>query len=579
MKYLFLSFCTCCFFSFASAQYSRWLIQFADKNGTPFTISNPAAYLSVQAIQRRARQGISIDSTDLPIVPSYLNSVSAVPNVNVLNSSKWLNQVAIVITDTSALSQIQLLPFVKSIQPIALKSRHGHQDTSSTRINQSNRRLHRDTVTAETQSNTIQNIRQALGNFYSYGNSYAQIHIHQGEWLHNLGFHGEGITIALLDAGFFGYLTNPAFSDLINSHRVLGTYDYVNLKQSVNEENEHGAFCLSIIASNVPGTMIGTAPAAKFWLFKTEDVNSEYPVEEQNWIAAAEFADSAGTDIISTSLGYDYFDDASFDINYPQRDGHTSMISRAANLAVAKGMIVTVSAGNSGDATDESKFVDCPADADSTLTVGATGTNGAIVSFSSWGPNASGQIKPDVVSVGAGTAIIQSDGSPTFGSGTSFSNPNMAGLVACLWQAFPEFNSHDIRDAVVRSSDRYTKPNNQSGYGIPNFRKAYQMLEDKREFLIYTSNPSNPSIGIYPVPFTSDFTVVFKPTETVTGTVTVNLQLLDAIGRILESKSVQTISNSFGSARFEKSYFLPKGVYFIHYDDGVQKKTLKTIKQ
>ncbi|MFI5152339.1 MAG: S8 family serine peptidase [Chitinophagales bacterium] len=574
MKNFILSLAACFLFSFASAQYSRWLIQFTDKKGTPYTFADPSPYLSQQAIQRRARQGILIDSTDLPITPAYLNSVSVVPNVIVLNYSKWFNQIAISVSDSATLNQILQFSFVKNVQPIALKRPSASPDTSATSINQTHRRLHQDMVTREGQADAIHNIQHVMGNYYSYGNSYAQIHLHEGEWLHNLGFHGEGVTIALLDAGFFGYLTNPAFADLIRDHRILGTYDYVNLKQSVNEENEHGAFCLSIIAANEPGTMTGSAPGAKFWLFKTEDVNSEYPVEEQNWIAAAEFADSSGTDIISTSLGYDYFDDSSFDIHYAQRDGHTAMITKAANLAVAKGMVVTVSAGNSGDATDESKFVDCPADGDSVLAIGATNVEGVIASFSSWGPNASGEIKPNVVSVGQGTAIVQVDGSALFGNGTSFSNPNIAGLLACLWQAFPEFSSHDIRDAVDRSSDRFANPDNQYGYGIPNFRKAYQILEDKREFLIYTSSPSNASIGLYPVPFTNDFTVVFKPT--VTGTVA--LQLLDATGRILETKSVQVIANSFGCVHFGRSYFLPKGVYFIHYDDGAVKKTLKTIK-
>jgi len=355
----------------------------------------------------------------------------------------------------------------------------------------------------------------------------------------------------------------------------LGTYDYVNGKQSVNEENDHGAFCLSIIAANEPGKMVGSAPKAKFWLFKTEDVNSEYPVEEQNWIAAAEFADSAGADIISTSLGYGYFDDSSFNHSYSERDGHTTMITRAANFAVAKGMIVTASAGNTGEAIDESKYVDSPADADSVLTVGATDANGDIAVFSSWGPNASGSTKPNVVSVGEGTAIAALNGNPIMGNGTSFSNPNMAGLVACLWQAFPEFNNHDILGAVQQSADRYSHPDDRYGYGIPDFTRAYTLLENKRNFLHYITIMGDQWISVYPVPFTNNFTVVFKPA--VSGKA--DLQLLDVTGRILETKSIAVTANVFSYMQFDHSYFLRKGIYFIHYDDHNQKKTLKVIRQ
>jgi len=556
----------------AKAQYSRYIIQLKNKNGTPYSLTNPSEYLSPRAIQRRTKQNIKIDSSDLPINPAYLDSIKQVPNLMILNYSKWLNQVLVKITDSAALSEINDLAFVKQVSPVALAANNYPIDSIQIKVNKAHIYHRYESITGENQTENIQGASQ---NYFDYATAYTQIHIHHGEFLHNLGFHGEGICIAILDAGFFQYLSNPAFDSVRQNNQVLGTYDYVNLKQSVNEENSHGAYCFSIIAANEPGQMVGSAPKAMFWLFKTEDVSSEYPVEEQNWIAAAEFADSAGADLISTSLGYAYFDDPSFDLDYSERDGHESMISKAANFAVGKGMIVTVSAGNSGDDPDETKYVDCPADADSVLTIGAINSQGAIASFSSWGPNASGQLKPDVVSVGEGTTIAAPNGMPVSGSGTSFSNPNLAGLIACLWQAFPDFTNHDIIDAVRRSSDRYAHPDEQYGYGIPDFSKAYLLLENKRQFLHFIATMGDQWISVYPVPFNNYFTVVFK--SSVNGKA--NLQLLDATGRIIETKSITVTPGVFSSIQFDHSYFLTKGIYFIHYDDGNQKKTLKIIKQ
>jgi len=565
--FLIVAFCFCIT---TNAQYSRYIVQLTDKKLTPFTLDNPSAYLSAKSIQRRTKQNIRPDSSDLPVTPAYLDSISSVPNVEILNYSKWLNQVLIKTTDPAALSKINSFTFIKQADPIALSIKRRITDTIQTDKAIMLRR--NESITGETKVNGISGIS---ANHFNYAASYAQIHIHKGEYLHNLGFHGENIVIAILDGGFAGYLNNPVFDSLILNNQVLGTYDYVNQKQTVNEENDHGAYCLSIIAANKPGTMVGSAPGAKFWLFKTEDVNSEYPVEEQNWIAAAEFADSAGADIISTSLGYAYFDDPSMDHPYSARDGHTTMVTRGANFAVGKGMIVTASAGNSGEAMDESKYVESPGDADSVLTVGAIDESGVIASFSSWGPNASGHTKPNVVSVGEGTVIAALNGEPIQGNGTSFSNPNMAGLVACLWQAFPEFNNHDIIDAVQQSADRYNHPDDRYGYGVPNFMRAFSLLQTKREFLHYIGTMTDQWISAYPVPFINQFTVVFKPS--VSGKA--NLQLIDVTGKIIETKSVQVTANVFSYIQFDRSHSLAKGVYFVHYDDHNQQTTLKIIKR
>ncbi len=448
------------------AQYSRYIVSFKNKNGTPFTLNNPSQFLSAKSLLRRSRQNILIDSTDLPVTPAYIDSVRSIANVRILNKSNWLNQVCISTTDPNALARINSFSFVKVAAPVALRSIFPTVYT-------------RKAEQPELPVARINNENSVTANSLNYGNSLSQVHLHNGEYLHNQGFTGEGMTIAILDAGFFGYKTNPMFDSVRLQSRVLGEWDFVAGEQSVNEDNTHGMYCFSILAANRPGSMVGTSPKARFYLYRTEDVGSEYPVEEQNWAAGAELADSLGVEMISSSLGYSDFDDHSFDHSYAQRDGNTSIITRAADLAAKKGMIVRNSAGNDGASSNDLKYVICPADGDSVTAVGAVDANGIIAAFSSWGPNSAGKLKPNIVSLGVATTIAGTDGNPATLNGTSLANPNIAGLIACFWQAFPEFSNMTIIDAVQKSSSKYSNPDNRYGYGIPNFKKAFSILVAK----------------------------------------------------------------------------------------------------
>ncbi|MBC7829640.1 MAG: S8 family peptidase [Chitinophagaceae bacterium] len=494
MKFLYTSICMILlWYTNTNAQYTKHVVQLKDKKGSPHTILNPSSYLTSKAVLRRSRQNIAVDSTDLPISPAYFDSIRKVPNVTILNVSKWLNQVLIQTSDANALSKINAFPFVRSSRAIAAVARPQDDEIINKRF--------RETVTPLPDRSLISrpnNQRQVLGivgNTINYGNNARQIQIHEGEYLHNLGFTGQNITMAFLDAGYFGYKTNPAFDSVRLQNRILGEYDFVNNETSVNEDHIHGMYCLSIVASNRPGSMVGTAPHAKFWLFRTEDAATEYPVEEQNWAVAAEFADSAGADMISSSLGYAEFSDPSFNHLYPQRDGNTSLITIAADLAAKKGMIVMNSAGNSGGLANQYKYVSCPADGDSVVAVGATDMNGNIAAFSSWGPNGAGKLKPNIVSVGQGTIIANTAGNATAGNGTSFSNPNIAGLIACLWQAFPEFSNMQIIDEVQKSAHKYNNPDERFGYGIPNFRKAFYSLLNRSFSANITSSGCSTTIN------------------------------------------------------------------------------------
>jgi len=569
MKKIFTLFILCCcVVLFSKAQSTRHIVEFTDKKGTQFSLGNPSAYLSAKSIARRTKQKISIDSTDLPLSKTYLDSIAAVPNVVIRNQSKWLNQILIITSDASALAKINSFPFVKSVKAIAPVAR-STEDIIAKKKDQTyelgNELLSRMNNGTKTEGvNDIQ-----------YGGTFNQIHIHEGEYLHNLGFTGDGITIAVLDAGFQAYKTNPALDSMRLQGRVLGEWDYVMNEASVNEDYVHGAYCLSIIAANRPGSIVGSAPHASFWLLRTEDVYSEYPVEEQYWIAAAEFADSAGTDMISTSLGYNIFDDPSYNHTYPERNGNTTMITRAADFAAKKGIIVTASAGNDGQRTDDYKFVSCPADADSVLTVGAVNGAGTIAAFSCWGPNSAGKVKPNVVSVGQGTILANTIGNPIGGNGTSYANPNMAGLVACLWQAFPEFTNMEIIDAVQHSADRFLTPDERYGYGIPNFRIAYNQLLIERQRRKYATVLGNEWMKAYPVPYSTNFNLLIK--APMDGKATI--QLSNAMGQQLERQTLETDADHYYLINFAQAPVLAKGVYFIRYEDGKNKRTIKIVKR
>jgi serine protease AprX len=468
MKQLFVLVCLTVVGMAARAQYSRYIIRFTDKKGTAYTLANPSAYLSAKAIERRTKQHITIDSTDLPVSAAYLDSILKVPNVTVLNVSKWQNQVLIRTTDVNALNKIRSFPFVKNTDSLAVRIQQGDHIIAGNKF----------TETVLPLQSSINKVNAAT--VLNYGNNFNQVHIHRGEFLHNHGLTGKGITMAVLDAGFFGYTTNAALDSVRLQNRILGTWDYVKNEASVTEDDTHGLYCFSIIAANKPGQIVGTAPKASFWLLRTEDAGSEYPVEEQNWAAAAEFADSAGVDMISSSLGYSLFDNPVFNHTYAQRDGNTSIVTRAADYAARKGMIVMNSAGNDGARADDYKYAACPADGDSVVAVGATTTAGVIASFSSWGPNGAGKVKPNIVSVGQGTVFANTAGNPASGSGTSFSNPNIAGLIACLWQAFPERSNMELIDAVQKSAHKYNNPDERFGYGLPDFKKAMVSLTQQQ---------------------------------------------------------------------------------------------------
>ena len=444
----------------SKAQNTRYLVKLKDKGTHGFSFSNPLGYLSQRAIDRRLRYNINIDSTDIPVNQKYIDNLRLAGNVEILNTSKWLNQVAIRTTDIAALQKIQSFPFVVSVGGIAARN------VADIPVN---KRLDPEPP--------VQNsITTTTG--LAYGKSNGQIKIHNGNFLHDRGFSGAGMQMSVMDAGFFRYKTLPTFDSVRFNNQILGTWDFVAKDASVDEDDAHGMQCLSTIAANLPGVFVGSANKMGFYLFRTEDVASEYPIEEQNFAAALERSDSLGVDVTSTSLGYTTFDNPQFNYTYAMMDGNSTISARAADLAAKKGMLMVIAAGNEGNRAW--KFITTPADADSVLSVGAVDTLGNVASFSSYGPSSDGQIKPAVASVGLATVIASAfTGLPVFSNGTSFACPNMAGLSSCLWQAFPEVNNMAIISALQQSASRANNPNDRMGYGIPDMKKAFVLLYRK----------------------------------------------------------------------------------------------------
>jgi hypothetical protein len=446
----------------SKAQFTRYIIKLKNKGATPYTIANPSAYLSQRAIDRRTRYNIAIDSTDIPVPSSYITQIKNIPNITLLNVSKWLNAVTIQTSDANALTAINALPFVQTTAAIAA------------RITTTGSHKFQGEEDITPIDNSMARLDGIEGDYFNYGaNSYNEIHLHKAEFLHNIGLRGQGMQIAILDAGFTNYTSLKAFDSVNLNNQVLGTWNFVQGNNDVNTQ-DHGMECFSTIAANIPGQFVGKAPKANFYLYCTEYDPTEYPIEEHNWACGAERADSSGADIISTSLGYNVFTNSVFDHTYADMNGHTTMITIAADLAAKKGLLVFVSNGNDGANTWH--YLAAPADGDSVIAVGAVSSLGAVGSFSSYGPSSDGRVKPDVASVGV-SAVIETPGN-TIGTnnGTSFAAPNMAGMGTCLWQGFPEFNNMKIVRAIQQAGSISTAPNDRIGYGIPDMKAAFSSL-------------------------------------------------------------------------------------------------------
>ena len=409
------------FVSATSAQKYKYRVSFTDKSNSVYSTINPSAFLSQKAITRRINQGINITQEDLPVNKSYLDSLIT-KGVLVYNSSKWFNSCVIGVNDTNLMPAITALPFVSSVVKVVAFNNKKKKNTkpSDASVVKSSKVFFNPDITpnfilGNKQQYKYDKTKQS-GRNINYGVSLTQIDMMNGTFLHNQGYMGNGMTVAILDGGFWGVNLLNAFDSLWANGQILGTRDFVEPGGNVFDQATHGMMVLSEMGAYLPGELVGTAPKANFWLIRTEDVNSENLIEEDNWAAGAEFADSLGADIISSSLGYTTFDDTLMNHKYQDLDGKTARVSIAATTAARKGILVVNSAGNSG--SSPWRYVGTPGDADSIITVGAVDAQGAYALFSSQGPTSDGRIKPTVSAMGQG-AIVAINGGTSPGNGTS----------------------------------------------------------------------------------------------------------------------------------------------------------------
>ncbi len=500
--------------NFICAQDEDAWVFLTDKENVVQSISNPILILTQEAIDRKNLHNVIIDERDVPVNEYYKAQIENATGITVLAKSKWFNCLFVRGTETDIRNLISL-SFVD------------HLDFADNSLDIDSKR---PSVISEPKHKP-NNKFKVLEN-YDYGQAAEQIQQLKGDYLHQQGFSGQNMIIAVMDSGFRNVNTMGAFQRARDEGRILGGYDFVSRNDDVYvyTGHAHGTNTFSDIGGYIAGQFIGTAPDAKYYLFRTEDVSSEGPKEEALWVEAVERADSLGVDVINTSLGYAIgFDNPAYEYKTSDMDGQTAFITKGANIGFEKGMLFVSSAGNEGNNPNWG-IITAPGDSPGTLTIGAVNSSGNYASFSSTGPTADNRIKPDVVARGASALIISSSNSVTYSSGTSFSSPIMAGVVACLWQALPDKTNGEIIQLIRESASLYNNPTNQLGNGIPDFQKIMETLSVHDETL-------DQNFKIYPNPVTENLffeSIHEKPFD---------IRIFTIDGKMIKSKTKQNIKN------------------------------------
>lgn len=538
-------------FGSLSAQ-DRYAVYFKYKPQTTFSLSKPQEFLTQKAIDRRTREGILADSLDLPISKKYVDAVRVKADY-LLYDSKWLNASVLVTTKEKA-DEMKSFPFVSKIELVGI----GFLDNPNSRLDSKiytpklpKNRKEEKPASRELQSNE---------NSYDFQNQLIGI-----PEMHEEGFKGKGITIAVFDAGFPGANTASSLIHLQTKKQIVSTRDFVRpWNNNVYADNQHGTNVLSLIASNEPGKMLSGAPDANYILVMTEEVATEYWVEEYNWVRGAEYADSLGVDIISSSVGYWDFDDPTMNYTVADLDGATTTITKGATIAAKKGILVVNSAGNYGPGV--SSLV-APADAKGILAIGSVNKDLIVSGFSSRGPTGDGRIKPDLAAMGNGTALIRSNGTVGFSNGTSFSAPQISALAAGLWEARPEWTKDQLIMYLLKSATQADKPDNLIGHGVPNFSNAYY-----GEILDLEEKPETISWKVFPNPIASDELSIHFGSG-----LSSEFTLIDKSGKLIQDV---TLSRNSVREPFKISLQGVKpGFYIVQMEDGQLIKRAKLFKQ
>lgn len=523
------------------AQDNRYVIFFTDKENSKYSIDNPEAFLSARAIERRQDQNVDITIDDLPVNKQYVENLEAL-GVKVFFTSRWFNA-ALVEADSATIASAEQQSFVLKAEFVAPGVRLTGSGSKSGLSYQGKPYAQRNSITSEDQN-------KMLG----------------VPDMHEQGYTGEGILIAVLDGGFDNVDNLPFFDHLYTDNSVVATYDFVENTKDVYRYADHGTKVLSTIASMAPGSLVGTAYDADFILCVTEDVMGEYRIEEYNWLFAAEFADSAGADIINTSLGYTTFNDASMNYIHEDLDGKKAVISRASAMAASKGILLVTSAGNEGNGSWGT--ISAPADADSILSVGAVDLDFQKASFSSPGPTADGRLKPEIAALGVGTTVGSSSGKFVQSNGTSFAAPLITGLAAGIWQAYPDLTNIELIEKIKNSGNHAKFPDNLTGYGVPNFTRV------QLEIVLTVDKITDHIFRIYPNP-ASDGAVCIETESTTPGKI-IEIRIYNSTGKLLDKKDLITkLKNNKFKVAIEN--FHP-GVYIVNITSSNTSESLKLIK-
>ena len=557
MKTALISIVALLFVSLLFGQQSgsmTYAVHFKDKGVNLKASINPALYLSEKSIERRLKQQISFDESDIPVNSEYMMDVSQT-GARIISRSRWLNTVVIE-GSPEIVSSVSKLPCVTSIQQL----------TSGKITSSANSKFLVETKNINPWTERIS--KKATLDLYDYGAAYNQINQLHGQYLHNNGFSGQGMTIAVIDAGFNSADIMPCFDSLRANNQIKGTRDFAQPGNNVYGTNmsAHGSEVLSCMGAYVSGQMIGTAPKADYWLLRSEVAATEYIIEEYYWVSAAEFADSIGADLINSSLGYTVFEDSLIshtNHTYADMDGNTTVVTIGADKAAEKGILVVNSAGNEG--SGPWRYIGAPADGDSVFTIGAVDFNGNRAFFSSVGPTSDGRIKPTVAAQGQSAAIYYPGGFGLYGDGTSFSSPICCGITACLWQANPNRNNMQIIEAIKATASQANQPDAFLGWGIPNYESASSTLSVNIE-------TAGKVLFSYPNPVMDRLTLAFP--DAIMGKY--NLEIVDIHGKV--AYSAQGNENSLRSLQINNIGTLSAGIYMVRVSNGRANYSGKIIK-
>lgn len=529
-------------FLVAQTESNRYVVYLKDKANSTYSVDDPSAFLSQKAIDRRTNQNIAILEMDFPVNASYIQSIQDL-GVSTYYTSRWMNAVLIQAT-TAQVEQIEALDFVEMVDYAAPGTKLSDTPESENTEYEAN----------------------LPGNMTVY-NSEKQISMLHTHTMHKESITGEGVWIAVFDDGFLDANESSVFSHTFQNDKLKDVMDFTTGGKNVYQYDDHGTGTWSCLGAQLGTSFIGTGYNVDISLYVTEDVFSEYRIEEYNWLFAAERADSAGVDIITSSLGYSDFDDPSMDYTIEDLDGQTSIITQAATFAIDRGMLVVTSAGNSGTQQNW-PYISMPADAEDIISVGALGHNYRLVDFSSIGPTADNRIKPEVVALGLQVTVLSEGNTLALKNGTSFAAPLIAGFAAGLWEKFPTLTNLELRDLILSSADNVTSPNNQIGYGLPDYNIAVgneplavaQIVED--------------AISVYPNPVTGDHINLLIEKRTIP--MPVKVSLYSQSGKLINEMTIKRAKKGMiAELQFNENR---QGVYFLHIECENYSKNVKILR-